>query len=79
MKDNIVKAAEEEAKAKAEKIVANAQSEIENQKKAALSEVKNSAAKLALEVAEKVIRKQLANDKSQEDYANKLVAEIELN
>lgn len=79
MKDNIVKAAETEAKEKAAKIVANAQAEIENQKKAALTEVKNTAGKLALEVAEKVIRKQLVGDAAQEAFANKLVAEIELN
>ena len=79
MKENIVKAAETEAKEKAAKIVANAQLEIENQKKAAITEVKNSAGKLALEVAEKVIRKQLVGNAEQEAFANKLVAEIELN
>ena len=41
--------------------------------------MKNTAGKLALEVAEKVIRKQLVGDTAQEAFANKLVAEIELN
>jgi F-type H+-transporting ATPase subunit b len=57
----------------------NARQEINNQKKAALTEVKNTAGKLALEVAERVIRQQLVGDAAQEAFANKLISEIELN
>lgn len=79
MSDNIIRDAKEKSKVEADKIVASARQEIENQKKAALVEVKSSAGKLALEVAEKVIRRQLVGNAEQEAYATKLIAEIELN
>ena len=46
---------------------------------AALTEVKNEIGKLAVEVAEKVIRKQLATADSQNDYAKMLAEEIKMN
>ena len=79
LSDNIIKDAKDKAKAEADKIVVNARQEINNQKKAALTEVKNTAGKLALEVAERVIRQQLVGDAAQEAFANKLISEIELN
>lgn len=79
MSDGIVNEAKNKAKAEAEKIIANSRQEIVNEKQKALAEVKNTAGKIALEVAEKVIRKQLASDAAQVAFANKLVEEIELN
>jgi F-type H+-transporting ATPase subunit b len=79
MSDSIVRGAKDKAKAEADKIVVNARQEIDNQKKAALIEVKNTAGKLALEIAEKVIRQQLVGDPAQEAFTAKLVSEIELN
>jgi F-type H+-transporting ATPase subunit b len=79
MSDNIIRDAKDKAKVEADKIVVNARQEIDNQKKAALIEVKNTAGRLALEVAEKVIRQQLVGDSAQEAFAAKLISEIELN
>ena len=41
--------------------------------------MKNQAANMALEVAEKIIRKQLTGEGEQEKLANSLVDEIKLN
>jgi F-type H+-transporting ATPase subunit b len=79
MKNNIVTEAKETAKAEANKIISNAKLEIENQKKAAITEVKNQAGMMALEIAEKVIRKELKGDSAQESFVNTLVNEIKLN
>lgn len=79
MSDNIIADAKEKSKVEAEKIITNARQEINNQKNAALTEVKNTAGKLALEVAEKIIRKQLVGNAEQESLAAKLISEIELN
>jgi F-type H+-transporting ATPase subunit b len=79
MSDNIVRDAKDKAKVEADKIVVNAQQEINRERKAAITEVKNTAGRLALEVAEKVIRQQLVGNVAQEAYAAKLVEEIELN
>jgi F-type H+-transporting ATPase subunit b len=53
--------------------------EIDIQKRAAIAEVKNSVGLMALEIAEKVIRKELKGSTEQMDYANKLAKESNLN
>lgn len=78
-KDRIVNEAKDAAKAEANKIIADAQQQIQQQKMAALTEVKNEIGKLAVEVAEKVLRKELATADAQSSYANLLVEEIKLN
>ncbi len=79
MKDSIINKAKEETKVVADKMIADAQMQIQQQKMAALTEVKNEIGKLAVEVAEKVIRKQLATADSQNDYAQMLAEEIKMN
>lgn len=78
-KDRIVNEAKDQAKAEANKIIAEAQLQIQQQKMAALTEVKNEIGNLAVEVAEKILRKQLATVDSQNDYAQLLAEDIKLN
>ncbi|MEO0727599.1 MAG: F0F1 ATP synthase subunit B [Bacteroidota bacterium] len=78
-KDQMIKEAKEQAREEAKKIVTNAQQEIENQRKVAMSELKSQVGQMAIEIAEKVIRKQLAGDSEQEKFVNTLVDEIKLN
>ena len=79
MKDSIVNEAKTKAKEEAQRIVISAQAGIENQRKALLVDVKKHAGMLALEIAEKVIKKQLAGDSEQEKFANSLIDDIKLN
>jgi F-type H+-transporting ATPase subunit b len=67
------------AKTEAAKIIADAKREIENQKNAALVDIKNQIGNLATEVAEKMIRKELKKDGEQMNYVNQIVGEIKLN
>ncbi len=69
----------EKAKDEAERKVADALREIEVQKKAALAEVKNQVGLMALEIAEKVVRKELKSDSAQKEFADKLAKEANLN
>ncbi len=78
-RDKIVNEAKEAAKHEANKIIAEAQVQIQQQKMAALTEVKNEIGNLAVEVAEKVLRKQLATADAQNDYASLLADEVRLN
>jgi len=78
-KDSIIKEAKESAKGEAQKIINSAQQEIENQKNAAMAEVKENASNIALQIAEKVIRKELVGNPEQEAFANSLVNDIKLN
>lgn len=78
-KDRIVNEAKDAAKAEANKIIADAQQQIQQQKNAALTEVKNEIGKLAVEVAEKVLRKQLSTSDAQSAYASLLADDVKLN
>ena len=78
-KDRIVHEAKEQAKAEAAKIVADAQAVINQQKMATLVELKNQVGVLVLDVAEKVLRKELGNKPEQEQYIQQLANDIKLN
>lgn len=75
IKADILAKAETEAQAKVQQAIR----EIDNQKKAALVEVKNSVGLMALDIAEKVMRKELKSNNEQVDYVNKLAKETGLN
>jgi F-type H+-transporting ATPase subunit b len=77
--DKMVADAKNKAKAEYDKILADAQLAIQQQKNAALSEVKNQVGNLVVEVAEKVLRKELADKAQQEGYIKQLTAEVKLN
>ncbi|MGN6567015.1 MAG: F0F1 ATP synthase subunit B [Flavipsychrobacter sp.] len=79
MKDRIVNEAKDQAKTEANKIIADAQQQIQQQKMAALTEVKNEIGALAVEVAEKILRKNLATAEAQDSYVNMLAEDIKLN
>jgi F-type H+-transporting ATPase subunit b len=79
IKDKIVNDAKEEAKVQAAKIIADAHASIQNQKMAALTDLKNQVGKLVIEVSEKVLRRELANKADQETYIKQLADDAKLN
>ena len=68
----------EKAGKEAEEKLKQALREIDTQKKAAIVEVKNTVGLMALEIAEKVIRKELKGNTEQQDYVKNLAKEAEL-
>ena len=64
--------AKDKAKSEYERIVADAQVAITQQKNAALTEVKNQVGSLVVDVAEKVLRRELSNKAEQETYIKQL-------
>lgn len=76
--DKMVADAQGKAKSEYERIVADAQAAIDQQKNAALIDVKNQVGKLVIEVAEKVLRKQLDNKPQQEAYIKQLADTVKL-
>ena len=52
---------------------------IENERKAAMISVKNEVGTLATDIAEKIIRKQLAGDNDHESFVGNLIDEIKFN
>ena len=75
-KDRIISEAKEQAKTEANKIFTEANAAINNQKMAALTDVKNQIGNMVIEVAEKVIRRELSSKAEQEGYIRKLADEL---
>ena len=79
IKDKMINDAKDDAKVHAAKIITDAQASIQNQKMAALTDIKNEVGKMVIEISEKIIRKELANKAEQETYISKLADDIKLN
>jgi F-type H+-transporting ATPase subunit b len=62
-----------------QKLIESAKSVIENEKKAALNEVKNQVATLTLELTEKLIKKNLSSDSAQKELVDQMVKELKYN
>jgi F-type H+-transporting ATPase subunit b len=77
--EKMIADAKDKAKAEYERIVADAQAAINQQKNAALTEVKNQVGALVVEVAEKVLRRELSNKAEQESYIKQVAEGVKLN
>jgi len=77
--DKMIADAKEKARVEFDKIVAEAQSAITQQKNAALTDVKNLVGKLVIEVSEKILRRELADKTVQENYIKVLAESVKLN
>ena len=74
----IVAQAKSDAKTEANKIISQAQDAIQNEKRAAVNELKNQVAQISLEIAEKVIDTELANKDKQAQLVDKLLKDSSL-
>jgi F-type H+-transporting ATPase subunit b len=77
--DKMINDAKDKAKLEFERIVADAQAAIQQQRNAALTDVKNQMGKLVIEVSEKVLRRELSNKSEQENYIKELAESVKLN
>ncbi len=68
-----------DAKHVADKIIDDARAAINIEKQAALKEVRVQVALFSLEVAEKLVKKNLADDKAQKDLVDGFIKELKLN
>src|SRR5436190_10298437 len=68
-----------EAKKAADKIISEARAAINVEKQAALKEVRVQVAMFSLEVAEKLMKKNLSSDKAQKDLVQEYVKDIKVN
>ncbi len=89
-RDSILKEAKEEAgkiveHAKAEtsditsKMIQDARESIEIERKSAVTEIKDLVASLSVEIAEKILRDKLSDDKSQKALVDKFIKEVKIN
>lgn len=78
-REQMILEAKSKANEEAARMIALAKEAIYNERMAAITELKNQVARLSLEVAEKLIKKQLSSDASQQELANKMIDDIKLN
>ncbi|RYF98078.1 MAG: ATP synthase F0 subunit B [Chitinophagaceae bacterium] len=79
IKDKMINDAKEQAKVEANKIISEANAAIQQQKMAALTDVKNQVGLLVIDVAEKVLRRELQSKNDQETYIRQLAEDVKLN
>jgi F-type H+-transporting ATPase subunit b len=78
-KDMIVNEARTKAQVEGDRMITIARETINNEKMAAITELKNQVATLSIEIAEKVIRQQLSNDDKQKALVQELLKEVKMN
>jgi len=76
---NLVNDAKEKATAESNRIIEGARVAITTEKQAALAEVKNYAATLSVEIAEKLLRKELSSETAQKELVREYIKEANLN
>lgn len=78
IKDKMITEAKDEAKAQSNKIIEQAKQTIENEKLAAITELKNQVAELSIGIAEKIMKDELSNKDKQVKLIDKMLKEARL-
>jgi len=79
VREKIIEDARDKAREEGDRIIASAREAIHNEKMAAMTELKNQLGELALDVAAKILQRELSDQVKQEDYMKKLLDEVKLN
>ncbi|MCL4117200.1 UNVERIFIED_CONTAM: hypothetical protein GTU68_045256 [Idotea baltica] len=79
IKAKMITDAKDEAQVQANKMIEQAQSAIESEKKTAMAELKNHVASLSVEIAEKVVREELSDKDKQLKLVASMLDEAKLN
>jgi F-type H+-transporting ATPase subunit b len=79
MKDSMISDATGKAKEEAAKILADAKLQIEAQKKSAIAELRSEVSSLSINIAEKVLARELDASKSHQEYVKSLVDKMSAN
>jgi F-type H+-transporting ATPase subunit b len=79
LKETIIEEARVKAAEESARIVENARENIQFEKMAAINDLKNQIASISIEIAEKLIEKELEDRKSQQELTEKLLKEVKIN
>ena len=75
-RDNMIAQAQEQAKEEAKKIMDEAKVRIQEEKEAALRDVRKEVAIMSVAIAEEVVRKELSTDKEQMELIDRMIEEM---
>ena len=78
-RDAIVEQAQQKARSEGARLLDEARTAIEQEKKAAIADIRQQVATLSVDIAEKVLRKNLKDDKSQMDLIDRMLDEVSVN
>jgi len=79
IKDIIIEESKVKAQEESNRILNSARESIQNEKMSALTDLKNQVADLSLEIAKKILHRELSDPKKQEDYIRQLIKEVKFN
>ena len=79
IREATIKRAEEEAKVKVQAMIAEAKIDVEHMRLELKTSIKNELGNMALDIAEKLVRKELKSNTENMELAQKLVEEIKFN
>jgi F-type H+-transporting ATPase subunit b len=75
-RDSIVEQAQEKARAEGARLLEDARVAIEQEKKAAIADIRQQVAALSVGIAEKVLKQNLKDDKSQMDLIDRMLDDV---
>ena len=75
-RDAIVEKAQDKAREEGARLLGDARAAIEQEKAAAIADIRKQVATLSVEIAEKVLRQNLQGDKAQMDLINRMLDEV---
>ena len=75
-RDAIVEKAQDKARQEGARLLEDARVAIEQEKKAAIADIRKQVATLSVEIAEKVLRQNLKDDKAQMDLIDRMLDEV---
>ena len=75
-RDAIVEKAQDKARQEGARLLDDAKLAIEQEKKAAIADIRNQVATLSVEIAEKVLRQQLKGDQAQMDLIERMLDDV---
>ena len=75
-RDAIVEKAQDKARDEGARIISDAKAEIQNEKQAAIRDIRNQVAELSVQIAEKILRQKLSGDKEQNELIDRLLDEV---
>ena len=78
-RDAIVEQAQQKARSEGARLLDEAKMAIEQEKKAAIADIRQQVATLSVDIAEKVLRKNLKDDKSQMDLIDRMLDKVSVN
>lgn len=78
-RDAIVEKAQDKAREESARMINDAKAEIEQQKQAAIADIRQQVATLSVEIAEKVLKQNLKDDKAQMDLIDRMLDDVSSN